>query len=139
MSTDPIGAAVAFLAEHHRGVLSTFRADGRPALSPVLAALDDSSRVVVSTRETAYKVGHLRRDPRVALCVLSEEFFGDWVQVEGRAEIVELPEAMEPLVDYYRRTAGEQEDWAGYREAMREQRRVLVRFEITRAGPSVTG
>lgn len=139
MNHDPVATAVGFLADAHRGVLTTFRADGRPALSPVLAAVDDSDRVMVSTRETAYKVKHLRRDPRVALCVFGDGFFGDWVQVEGDAEIVELPEAMELLVDYYRRVGGEHEDWAGYREAMRAERRVLIRFEITRAGPSRAG
>lgn len=108
-------------------------------MSPVLAALDDEDRVLVSTRTTAYKVGHLRRDPRVALCVLPEGFFGEWVQVEGTAEILELPEAMELLVDYYRRISGEHDDWSAYREAMRAEQRVVVRFAITRAGPTVSG
>ncbi len=128
-----------FLQEHHRGVVCTFRADGRPAMSPVLAAIDDDDRVIISTRAPAYKVGHLRRDPRVAMCVLTDGFFGEWMQVEGTAEIVELPDAMELLVDYYRRVSGEHDDWTAYREAMRAERRVLVRFEITRAGPSVSG
>lgn len=138
-SSDPIARAIEFLLEHHYAVLSTLRPDGRPALSPVLAALDAEDRVIVSTRETAYKVRHLRRDPRVALCLLAEGFFGPWFQVEGRAEILELPEAMEPLVDYYRRISGEHDDWSAYREAMRAEQRVLVRFGITRAGPVLSG
>lgn len=138
-SPDALDGAIRFLREHHRGVLSTFRSDGRPAMSPVLAAVDDEDRVLISTRATAYKVAHLRRDPRVALCVLSEEFFGDWVHVEGTAEIVELPDAMELLMDYYRRISGEHEDWTAYREAMRTEQRVVLRFAVTRAGPSVSG
>ncbi len=131
--------ALTFLRTHPRAVMSTVRSDGRAALSPVLAGVDDQDRVMISTRETAYKVSHLRRDPRIALCVLSDRFFGTWYQVEGVAEIVSLPEAMEPLVDYFRRVSGEHEDWAAYRESMRAEQRVLVRFTVTRAGPLVSG
>jgi PPOX class probable F420-dependent enzyme len=131
--------AAAFLREHPRVVLATFRADGRPQLSPVLVAVDDDGRVVVSTRETTMKTRNLRRDPRVALCAVSDAFFGDWVQVEGRAEIIALPEAMDLLVDYYRRLSGEHDDWDDYRTAMERDRRVIVRFAIDRAGPNVSG
>jgi PPOX class probable F420-dependent enzyme len=102
-------------------------------MSPVLCAIDDAGRVVVSTREGSAKVSNLRRDPRVAVCAITDRFFGQWVQVEGTAEIVELPEAMEPLVDYYRRLSGEHPDWADYRAAMARDKRVLVRFAIERA------
>lgn len=128
-----------FLRTHHRAVLATMRGDGRPQLSPVTAAVDDVGRVLVSTRETAMKVRNLRRDPRISLCVLSDGFFGDWVQVEGMAEIIPLPTAMELLVDYYRRVAGEHPDWTDYRAAMERDRRVIVRLTITRAGPNVSG
>jgi PPOX class probable F420-dependent enzyme len=128
-----------FLRDNHRAVLSTYRSDGRPAMSPVLAVLDDAGRVVVSTREAAMKTKHLRRDPRIALCVLNDGFYGGWAQVEGTAEIVEQPEALDVLVDYYRRAAGEHEDWDDYRAAMVRERRVALRFVIERAGPSVAG
>lgn len=128
-----------FLRTHHRAVLATMRGDGRPQLSPVTAAVDDVGLVLVSTRETAMKVRNLRRDPRISLCVLSDGFFGDWVQVEGMAEIIPLPTAMELLVDYYRRVAGEHPDWTDYRAAMERDRRVIVRLTITRAGPNVSG
>ena len=131
--------AQVFLRDNHRAVLATFRSDGRPQLSPVLAVVDDQGRVMVSTRETAMKTKNLRRDPRVSLCVFNDRFFGGWAQVEGQAEIVPLPEAMDLLVDYYRRTAGEHDDWDDYRTAMEQQRRVVVRFVIDRAGPNVEG
>ena len=121
-----------FLREHHHAVLATFRADGRPQMSPVGAGVDGDGRVIVSTPETTAKARNLRRDPRVSVVVLSEGFYGTWVQVEGTAEIVERPEAVELLVDYYRRLAGEHSDWDEYRRAMNEERRVLVRFEIER-------
>jgi PPOX class probable F420-dependent enzyme len=132
-------AAREFLRSNHHAVMATFRKDGRPAQSPVTVAVDDAGRVIVSTRETAMKVKHLRRDPRVSIAVFTDRFYGDWVQVEGSAEIIELPEAMELLVDYYRRVSGEHPDWDDYRAAMERDQRVIVRFEIERAGPNVSG
>jgi PPOX class probable F420-dependent enzyme len=131
--------AIAFLRENHRGVMSTIRRDGRPQLSPITCIVDDDGRVCISSRETAYKVRNLRRDPRVALCGLNDRFFGEWIQVEGTAEIISLPEAMDLLVDYYRRAAGEHPDWDDYRAAMERERRVIIRFAIERAGPNVSG
>jgi PPOX class probable F420-dependent enzyme len=134
-----IATAQQFIRNNHRAVMSTFRRDGRPALSPLLVTLDDQDRVIVSTREPAMKVKHLRRDPRVSVAVMNDGFFGEWVHVEGIADIVELPEAMETLVEYYRSISGEHPDWDDYRAAMQRDRRVIIRFSIERAGPSVEG
>lgn len=128
-----------FLRTHHRAVLSTYRADGRTQMSPVLVGADDVGRVIISSREGAMKVRNLRRDPRAYACVLSDGFFGEWVQVEGTAEVVSLPDSLDLLVDYYRRVAGEHDNWDEYRAAMQQQQRVLVRFPIERAGPSISG
>ena len=128
-----------FLRAHHRAVLATTRADGRPQLSPVTATVDDQGRILVSTRETAVKARNLARDPRASLCLLTDGFFGEWMQAEGTAEIVHLPEAMDLLVDYYRRISGEHPDWDDYRSAMRRDRRVMVRITISRAGPDTSG
>jgi PPOX class probable F420-dependent enzyme len=128
-----------FIRKHHRAVMVTFHADGRAQTSPVTCGVDDDGYVIVSTRETAAKVRNLERDPRTTLCVFTDGFFGDWVQVEGRAEIIHLPEAMERLVDYYRGISGEHPDWDDYRAAMERDRRVLVRVALTRAGPDVHG
>jgi len=117
----------------------TRRRDGSPQLSPVAAAVDKDGAVVVSTRETAMKAKNLERDPRVALCVLSDTFFGDWIQLDGTAEIVRLPDALELLVEYYRAVAGEHSDWDDYRSAMQRERRVLVRIHVERAGPDRSG
>jgi PPOX class probable F420-dependent enzyme len=128
-----------FLRVNHRAVMLTRRADGGPQLSPVLCSIDADGRAGVSTRETAMKVANLRRDHRVSLCVLNDGFFGDWIQADGIAEIVSLPDAMEPLVEYYRSLAGEHPDWEEYRAAMERERRVLVRIELERAGPDRSG
>jgi PPOX class probable F420-dependent enzyme len=134
-----IGQAADFLRAHHRAVLATSRSDGMPQLSPVTCTVDDEGRVLVSTRDTAVKTKNLRHRPRASLCVLTDTFFGEWVQVEGDAELISLPDAMDLLVDYYRRVSGEHPDWDDYRAAMIRDRRVIVRITITRAGPDVSG
>jgi PPOX class probable F420-dependent enzyme len=139
ISAVDIERATEFLRHHHRAVLATMRSDGRPQLSPIVATADDEGRVLISTREAALKTRNLTRDPRASLCVLNDGFFGEWIQAEGTAEIVHLPEALELLEDYYRRISGEHPDWAEYRAAMERERRVIVRLTITRAGPDVSG
>ncbi len=131
--------ALSFIRDHHRAVLATARADGRPQLSPVLAAVGTDGSVVISTRETAIKARNLGRDPRASLCVLSDGFFGRWVQVDGTVEVVHLPEAMDGLVEYYRQVSGEHPDWDDYRAAMERDRRVLVRLRVDTAGPAREG
>ena len=110
-----------------------------PQLSPVTCTVDDEGRVLISTRETAVKTKNLRRRPRASLCVFTDTFFGEWVQVEGDVELISLPDAMDLLVEYYRRVSGEHPDWDDYRAAMIRDRRVIVRITITRAGPDVSG
>jgi PPOX class probable F420-dependent enzyme len=134
-----IAEALEVVRTQHHAVLATSRADGTPAMTPVDVNVDADGRVVISSRQTAYKVRNLRRDPRAWLCVLPDGFYGHWVQVAGTAEILELPEAMEPLVDYYRTTAGEHPDWADYRAAMERDQRVLIRVTVTTAGPDRAG
>jgi PPOX class probable F420-dependent enzyme len=133
MSSDEVRE---FVASNHRAVLITRRSGGGLQTSPVLVGVDDEAKVVISTREDAYKTRNLRRDPTVVLCVFSDDFFGPWIQIEGTAQIVSLPEAMEGLVDYYRRISGEHPDWDDYRRAMQQQRCVLVRVSIDVAGPA---
>jgi PPOX class probable F420-dependent enzyme len=134
-----VESALAFIREHHRAVLATTRADGTTQMSPVTATVDAEARVVISTRETAYKVRHLRALPYAALCAFPDGFFGEWVQVEGPVDVVSLPDAMEPLVDYYRSIRGEHPDWGEYRAAMESDRRVILRMSVQRAGPTVHG
>jgi PPOX class probable F420-dependent enzyme len=132
-------AALDFIRTQHHAVLATLKTDGTPQLSPVTAGIDDGGHVMISTRQTAYKVRNVRRDPRVWLCAMPDSFFGRWLQVEGTADIVELPDAMDGLVDYYRRISGEHPDWSDYRAAMIRDQRVLLRITITKTGPNVSG
>ncbi|MGW2159416.1 PPOX class F420-dependent oxidoreductase [Nonomuraea sp. NPDC001699] len=128
-----------FLRPRHHGLLSTTRADGRPQLSPVSCGLDGEGRIVVSTYPERAKARNVRRDERVSMCVLSDDWDGPYVQVDGRGEVLDLPEALDALVDYYRCIAGEHPDWEEYREAMRRQNKSLIRISIDRWGPIATG
>src|SRR5690349_4466173 len=128
-----------FVRRHHRAVLATRRQDGGIQQSPVLVVVDDEGRFVISSRETAYKVTNLRRDPWAQLCVFTDKFFGSWYVVEGQADLLSLPEAMEPLVDYYRRAAGDHDDWDDYRRTMEEEQRLLIRVDATSGGPDRAG
>ena len=134
-----IDAAVRFAAENHHAILATRRRDGAPQMSPVAVATDDDGRLIISSRETAVKTKNLRRDPRASLCLLNDAFFGAWAQVEGPAEVVSLPDAMDGLIAYYRQISGEHPDWDDYRNAMERDQRVLLRITPERAGPNVSG
>lgn len=128
----------AFIAPRHSGVLATFRRNGMPQLSPVTMGLCEG-RIVVSTYPDRAKANNARRNPQVSVCVLSDNFGGAWVQTDGTAEVLDMPEALEGLVDYYRCISGEHPDWDEYREAMRRQNKSLIRISIDRWGPVATG
>lgn len=126
--------ARSFIQANHRAVLATRRPDERLHLSLVTCGLDGEGRVIISSTEDRVKVKNLRGDPRASLCVMPDRFFGGGVQVHGSATIVSLPEAMEPLIDYFRRVAGkEHDDWDEYRRAMEQERRALIRIDIERS------
>ena len=130
---------LAFVRPRHRMILVTRRRDGSPQLSPVTGGVDESGRIVISTYPERAKVANLRREPTASVMVLSDEWNGPWVQVDGSAEVLDLPDALEPLVGYFRCISGEHPNWAEYREAMQEQGKSLIRIEPTRWGPIATG
>lgn len=132
-------AARDYLRANHHSVLIARKPDGTPQPSPVVHAVDEAGRVCISSREPAYKVRNLRRDPRVTLCAFTDRFFGQWVVVDGTASIISLPDAMDPLVAIYQQVAGEHPDWAEFRAAMERERRVVIAIDIERAGPDVSG
>jgi PPOX class probable F420-dependent enzyme len=130
---------VDFVRTRHRAILVTERADGRPQLSPVTMGVDDSGRLVISTYPHRAKALNIRRRSEVSVCVLSDDFGGEWIQVDGRAEVLDLPGALEPLVEYFRNISGEHEDWDEYRRAMQNQGKVLIRIDVDRWGPVSKG
>ena len=127
------------LRDQHHAVLATWRSGGTPQLSPVTVGVDRDGYPVISSRRTAYKVKNVRRDPRAYLCVFPDGFYGRWVQLDGTVEVIDLPEAMEPLIEYYRSIAGELPDWDDYRTARASEQRVLLRMTVTRAVPDRAG
>lgn len=128
-----------FVRPRHHHVLVTIRSDGRPQSSPVAGGVDEDGRIVVATYPERAKVANLRRDPRATVLVLSDDWDGPWVQVDGTAEVLDLPEAVEPLVGYFRAISGEHPDWDEYRQAMVDQGKSLIRITIERWGPVATG
>ncbi|RBY90733.1 PPOX class F420-dependent oxidoreductase [Blastococcus sp. TF02A-26] len=132
-------ALLTFLRPRHKAVLLTRRGSGGPQLSPVTCGVDAEGRVVVSTYPQRAKVANARRDPAVSLCVLSDDWDGPWVQLDGTAEVLDLPEALEPLVEYFRSISGEHPDWDEYRAAMAKQGKSLLRITVDAWGPIATG
>lgn len=128
-----------FIRARHHAILVTTRADGRPQLSPVACGLDGQGRIVISSYPRRAKARNARRNPAVSVCVLSDDWNGAWAQVDGTAEVLNLPDALEPLVEYFRVIAGEHPDWAEYRAAMQRQGKCLIRVTIQRWGPIATG
>jgi PPOX class probable F420-dependent enzyme len=128
-----------FIRPRHRMVLTTFRSDGSPQSSPVSGGVDDAGRIVIASYPQRAKSANIRRTPQASVMVLSDEFNDAYVQVDGEAEVIDLPDAVEPLVDYYRSIAGEHPDWAVYRQAMVDQGKCLIRVTPRRWGPVATG
>ena len=128
-----------FVRPRHRGVLLTVRRDCRPQSSLVTIGLSDDDQIVVATYPERAKSHNLRRDPRAAIVVMSDEFNGEWVQIDGSAEVIDMPEALEGLVGYFRVISGEHSDWDEYRDAMHRQGKSLIRISIQRWGPIAKG
>ena len=132
--------ACEFLSGHHWAILATRRKNGDLQLSPVTVGLDRDRRAIISSRETAYKVKNLRRDGRAALCAITPSFHGEgWLQVNGIAEIVSLPQALDTLVYLQRQVYGEHKNWTEFNERMIREKRVIIRIPIEDVGPKVRG
>jgi PPOX class probable F420-dependent enzyme len=135
-----IDRAQEFLKTNHWGILATRRQNGNLQMSPVTVGLDSAGRAVISSRETAYKVNNLRRDPRAALCAITSSFHGEgWVQINGSAKILSLPDALDTLVHLHRQAYGEHKDWPEFHERMVREQRVIIRIDIESVGPRVRG
>ena len=128
-----------FIRPRHHAIVITARADGRPQASPVTCGVDADGRIVVSTYPERAKTRNAKRSPQASVLFLSDDFGGAWVQVDGEAEVIDLPAAAEALVDYYRAIAGEHPDWDEYRAAMVRQGKSLLRITPTSWGPVATG
>ena len=132
-------ALLDFVRPRHHMLLSTVRSDGSPQLSPVTGGVDEEGRLVISTYPGRAKTANARRNSSVSVCVVSDEWNGAWVQIDGTAEVLDMPEAEDALVDYFRSISGEHPDWDDYRKAMRVQGKSLIRITPSRWSPIATG
>lgn len=128
-----------FVRPRHHMLLATTRSDGRPQMSPVTGGVDQEGRIVIASYPRRAKIRNAERDAHASVLVLSDDFNGAWVQIDGDAEVLHMPEAEDALVDYFRCISGEHSDWDEYRDAMRTQDKSLIRITITRWGPVATG
>ncbi|WP_120339784.1 PPOX class F420-dependent oxidoreductase [Cryobacterium soli] len=138
-TTVPLSEMLAFVRPRHRMLLATTRGDGRPQMSPVSGGVDDEGRIVISSYPSRAKTRNAERDPQTSVLVLSDEWDGAWIQVDGTAEILHMPEAGDGLVDYFRCIAGEHPNWDEYRAAMTLQNKSLIRITPTRWSPVSSG
>jgi PPOX class probable F420-dependent enzyme len=135
-----IDHAKQFLTKNHWGILATRRKNGQLQMSPVTVGLDSDGRAVISSRETAYKVNNLRRDPRAALCAITSSFHGEgWVQINGQAKIISMPDALDTLMNLHRQAYGEHKSWPEFQDRMVREKRVIIRIDIESVGPKVRG
>jgi PPOX class probable F420-dependent enzyme len=128
-----------FVRPRHQMLVITQRSDGRPQASPVTGGVDESGRIVISTYPERAKTVNARRSPQVSVLVLSDDFGGAWVQVDGDCEVIDAPDSVEPLVEYFRCISGEHQDWDEYRQAMLDQGKSILRVTPTRWSPIATG
>jgi PPOX class probable F420-dependent enzyme len=138
-TTVDLTALLDFVRPRHHMIVIPRRRDGSPQASPVTGGVDSAGRIVISTYPDRAKAANLRRDPRCSVLVLSDDFGGAWAQVDGAAEVLDLPESVEALVEYYRSISGEHPDWDEYRRAMVTQGKSLLRITPLRWGPIATG
>jgi PPOX class probable F420-dependent enzyme len=138
-TTVDLAGLLDFVRARHRALLLTIRADGRPQASPLTCGVDSAGRLVISTYPERAKARNARRDPRVSVIVLSDEWNDPWVQIDGTAEVIDVPDSVEPLVEYFRVISGEHPDWGEYRAAMVRQGKSLIRVSPQRWGPIATG
>jgi PPOX class probable F420-dependent enzyme len=128
-----------FVRPRHRGILITTKDGGGVQASPVTCGLGPDGRILIATYPSRAKTANARRDPAVSIVVISDDWDGPWVQVDGTAEVTDVPDAVDGLVDYFRCIAGEHPDWDEYREAMVRQGKSLIAITPRRWGPVATG
>jgi PPOX class probable F420-dependent enzyme len=135
-----------FARDRHHYVLVTERQDGSAQVSPVTGGVDGGGRLVISSYPERAKTRNARRTGRASVLVLSDEWDGAWVQIDGDVEVLDAvsdgsPDdvALDAFEDYFRCISGEHPDWAEYRQAMVDQDKSLLRITPTRWGPIATG
>ena len=131
-----IADAQKFIKDNHRACIAVRQKDGWPQMTLVTPGIDAEGRVILTSRGTTYKVKHIRREPKVSMLIFGEQFSGSkFVQIHGTAEVVDLPQAMDGLIDWYKTVRGEHKNWQDYKQQVADEKRVLIRINIEKVGP----
>jgi PPOX class probable F420-dependent enzyme len=135
-----IADAQEFLKNHHRGVLVARKRDGSLQMTMVSPVIDTDGKVIITSRETTYKIKNIKRNPQISLLVFGEQFHGsNFIQIDGRAEIIPQPQAMDIVLDWHRQIRGEPENWDDVREKTKAEGRIAMRVTIEKVGPQNRG
>lgn len=131
-----IADAQEFLKQNHRGVLVARKKDGSLQMALVSPTIDADGKVIITSRDSTYKVKNIRRNPQISLLVFGEQFNGSkYIQIEGKAEIIEHPRAMDIVLDWHRQIRGEPADWEEVRKKTLAEGRIAMRVTIEKVGP----
>ncbi len=135
-----IADAQKFLRDNHHGVLVTRKKDSSLQMTLVSPVIDDEGKVIITSRESTYKVKNIKRNPQISLLVYGDQFNGsNYIQIDGRAEIIPLPQAMDIVLDWHRQIRGVPANWDEIREKTKTERRIAMRVTIERVGPQNKG
>jgi PPOX class probable F420-dependent enzyme len=131
-----ISDAQTFLRDNHHGVLVARKKDGSLQMTLVSPVIDADGKVIITARDSTYKVKNIKRDPRISLLVYGDKFNGsNYIQIDGKAEVIEHPGAMDIVLDWHRQIRGLPDNWADIRKKTLSEGRIAIRVTIERAGP----
>ena len=131
-----IADAQEFLRHNHHGVLVARKRDGSLQMTLVSPVIGGDGRVTITARESTYKVKNIRRNPQVSLLVFGEKFNGsNYIQIDGKAEVIAQPQAMDIVLDWHRQIRGEPANWDEIRKKTLAEGRIAIRLTIEKVGP----
>ena len=135
-----ISEAKGFLKGKEHGVLVARKKDGSLQMTLVSPVIGANGDLIITSRETTYKVKNIKRNPQISLLVFGEKFNGsNYIQVDGKAEIIPQPQAMDIILDWHRQIRGEPENWDDIKKKTIAERRIAMRINIDKVGPQRRG
>lgn len=130
---------VEFATGKHSFVLTTTRRDGRPQMSLVTGTITPEGELLISSYPQRAKTHNIKNNPNVSVLIMGGAFNAAWIQVDGTAQAIDMPDAGDGLVEYFRGISGEHSDWDEYRQAMQDQGKSIIRIDPTSWSPISTG
>ena len=131
-----IAEAQEFLKHNHHGVLVARKKDGSLQMTLVSPVIGIDGKVIITARDTTYKVKNIKRNPQISLLVYGEKFNGsNYIQIDGKAEVIPHPQAMDIVLDWHRQIRGEPKSWEEIRQKTLAEGRLAIRVTIEKVGP----